>query len=297
VPNDQSFPQPTSNNDDWPWRFEDSSKRDNSTEIEWPRITVVTPSFNQARYLEATLRSVILQDYPNLEYLVLDGGSTDTSVDIIKKYEAYITYWHSRKDSGQADAIATGFEMAKGEILCWLNSDDIYLPGALRHIARHFARNPKTRFIYGNRKVINENGTTIGHHVWPFFLTKYHWALGQYLAQECCFWRRDLYAEVGGIDKDKFFTMDYDLFYRMWRVAKFRKTSAYLGCIRMHGETKNSKFQEIRQNEMASALQTYELKVPGYFIVRLMNRFDLLQIKLDHAMQLFKKMSAKPNAE
>src|SRR4051812_44065291 len=107
-----------------------------------PRVTVVTPSFNQGRFLEATLRSVLNQQYPDLEYIVLDGGSTDGSVDILRRYAAQLAYWHTRKDAGQADAIATGFEMATGEVLCWVNSDDILLPGALHRVGAFFRDHP-----------------------------------------------------------------------------------------------------------------------------------------------------------
>jgi glycosyltransferase involved in cell wall biosynthesis len=285
---EQRMSETSSDRNGWPWQSDNRQKHTPHKEIDWPKITVITPSYNQGKFLEATLRSVILQDYPNLEYLVLDGGSSDNSVEIIKKYEASITHWHSLKDQGQADALATGFEMATGEILCWLNSDDIFLPGALKHVALVFLSHPKTRFLYGNRKVIDESGVVIDHHIWPFFLTKYHWARGQYLAQECTFWRRDLYIQVGGIDRSKFFIMDYDLFYRMWCAAKFRKTTAYLGCIRLHGDSKNSKHQQVRENEFSDALVNYGLQVPGYLMVRGMNRLDAMQVKIDKALQKIK---------
>lgn len=244
----------------------------------WPKITVVTPSYNQAKFLEATLRSVICQGYPNLEYIVIDGGSSDGSAGIIESYSTHISYWHSKQDSGQADALATGFSLSTGDILCWLNSDDVLLPGALHHVAAVFRNSPRTGFIYGNRLVIDETGEEIGHHIWPMFLTRYHWARGQYLAQECCFWRRQVYFEVGGIDRSKFFIMDYDLFYRMWLHTKFRKVGRYLGCIRTHGETKNVKFQRVREQEFGLALSTYGLRAPGFWMLRLLNRFDRMQL-------------------
>jgi glycosyltransferase involved in cell wall biosynthesis len=251
---------------------------------ELPRITVVTPSFNQGEFIEATLRSVLDQDYPRLEYIVIDGGSTDGSVEIIERYAPKLTYWHSRKDAGQADALATGFEMATGEILCWLNSDDILLPGALLQIARIFVSNPNIGFVYGNRKVIDKDGSVISEHIWPYFLTKYHWARGQYLAQECSFWRRGVYEAVGGIDRSKFFIMDYDLFYRLWLTTKFRKTSAYLGCIRMHEQTKQSKHLDVWRSEFTEALRKYGLEAPGPIMERLLNRFDAVQVSLEHAL-------------
>jgi glycosyltransferase involved in cell wall biosynthesis len=255
---------------------------------QWPRITVVTPSFNQGAFLEATLRSVLDQQYPNLEYIVLDGGSTDDSVSIIERYSSRLVYWHSRPDGGQADAIASGFDMATGDILCWLNSDDVLLPGALSHVAAIFRDSPRTKFVYGNRLVIDEQGNVIGRHRWPHVLNRYHWALGQYLAQECAFWRRDLYEQVGGLDRQRFFIMDYDLFYRMWRVARFRKTSKFLGCIRVHPETKNARHQETREREMREARQTYALHEPTRITLALMSRFDRLQLWAEETLERYR---------
>jgi glycosyltransferase involved in cell wall biosynthesis len=244
---------------------------------DWPRITVVTPSFNQGEFLEATLRSVLSQEYPNLEYIVLDGGSTDDSVSILERYAPSLAYWHSRKDKGQADAIGTGLAMATGDIQCWLNSDDVFLPGALRTIGALFQRHPRVDFFYGNRLVIDRAGNEIDRHIWPAHLTRAHWYLGQPLAQECSFWRRELYERVGGIDAGKFFIMDYDLFFRMWRAGRFRKTREFLGCLRIHEEAKNTRHRDVWQRELAEARVRYGLREPGYFGIRLLNRWDRVQ--------------------
>ena len=277
-------PPPLSGRKGWPWvRGNASDTKYADSEIEWPRITLVTPSFNQGRYLEETLRSVLLQDYPNLEYIVMDGGSTDNSVEILERYSTHLSYWQSRKDDGQSDAIASGFERATGDIYCWLNSDDILLPGALRHVGRFFNRFPATSVIYGNRLVVNEETSVIGKHLLLRKFTRYHWAQGLPLAQECCFWRRDIYRQVGGVDRSKFFIMDYDLFYKMWRQTRFRKTRAYLGAIRVHAETKNSKHQDIRLKELEKAKLDFALVEPGYFRIRIMNRLGRIQL-LSEAM-------------
>ncbi len=266
----------------WPWEPPgESGSRSADAPIEWPKITVVTPSFNQGRYLEATLRSVLLQDYPNLEYIVMDGGSDDNSVEVLERYGSHLAHWQSGPDSGQADAIASGFARATGEICGYLNSDDILLPGALRHLARTFLRRPRVGVVYGNRLVIDENGAVIGRHVWPRFLSRYHWAKGQPLAQECCFWRNEVYRRVGGIDRSKFFIMDYDLFYRMWKATRFRKTRAYLGALRVHGESKSALYVDVWRRELAAAKAHYGLREPGYFRVRVMNRLDRIQAVFD----------------
>ena len=271
------LPPPPAGKHGWPWvpvvRPPDGGSL--------PRITVITPSFNQGEFLEATIRSVLLQHYPNLEYLVLDGGSTDASLEIIRRYAPWITKWRSERDAGQADAIASGFAMATGDVYCWLNSDDIFLEGALRKVGELFSRHPHVDFVYGNRVVIDRDGTEIDRHVWPSMLTRSHWALGQPLAQECCFWRASLYREVGGIDSSRFFIMDYDLFFRMWRTGTFRKTREYLGAIRIHDETKNTRHQDIRERELAEARERYGLREPGWLGMRLLNRFDRLQRSIE----------------
>ena len=270
----------------WPWEEHNRDQggpggRNEAT----PKITVITPSYNQCKYLEATILSVLHQNYPNLEYIVLDGGSTDGSVAIIKKYASRIDHWHSKRDNGQADALATGFEMATGEIFCWLNSDDIFLPNALRHIGQQFVRHGSIDVVYGNRLVIDSDGAITSSHTWPYFLTRHHWYIGQPLAQECCFWRRQIYENVGGLDRGKFFIMDYDLFYRMWLVGKFLKTNRFLGCLRMHGESKGAEYRQVWKDELAGARVQFNLSPPGKLTRRVLSRFDQIQGMYDRLSQ------------
>jgi len=266
----------------WPWEEESEEfPRTTNEQRTLPRITVVTPSYNQGDFLEATILSVLRQNYPNVEYIIVDGGSSDNSIEVIAKYEHSISYWHSKKDRGQADALAMGFNMATGDIYCWLNSDDIFLPNALRHVAGFFQKHATVSFVYGNRLTIDKLGWNTGHHRWPYFLTRYHWYNGQPLAQECCFWRGKLYEEVGGIDREKFFIMDYDLFFRMWRVGKFKKTRRFLGCLRNHEKSKNSRHQAIRKEELDAARKTFGLVAPGYVTSRAIGQFDRLQILIE----------------
>ncbi|MEO8037085.1 MAG: glycosyltransferase, partial [Acidobacteriota bacterium] len=197
------------------------------------------------------------------------------------RYEDHLSFWRSEPDGGQANAIATGLGMATGQIYCWLNSDDILLPGALRAIGALFKRHPRVDFFFGNRLLIDEGGAVIGWHMWPWRLTRAHWALGQSLAQEACFWTRRIYEEVGGINPEKFFIMDYDLFFRMWRKGRFQKTAQFLGCLRQHDQTKNSQHADVWKRELAEATATYGLREPGYMASRLLNRTDRLELAVE----------------
>src|SRR5205085_2928876 len=144
-----------------------------------------TPSYNQGAFLEETLRSVLDQGYPALEYIVMDGASTDESPQIIRRYADRLAHWQSQPDAGQADAIAAGFARATGDIMCWVNSDDVLLPGALARVGAFFRDHPRAQFLYGNRLVIDAASREIGRHHWPWLITHAHWALGQPVAQEC----------------------------------------------------------------------------------------------------------------
>lgn len=164
-----------------------------------PKISIITPSYNQARFLEQTIQSVLDQSYPNLEYIIMDGGSTDGSAAIIKKYERHLKYWVSEKDKGQADAVYRGFEMASGDIFGYINSDDYYLPGALHHIAERFAEHPEIQWLIGGCLTVNSNGKII---------TKFYGAeqnfesllcCGPVFCQMSCFWRREIFFCRWGI--------------------------------------------------------------------------------------------------
>lgn len=246
-----------------------------------PKITVVTPSLNQGEFIEETILSVVNQNYPNLEYIVIDGGSFDQSVEVIKRHSQKITYWHSKSDQGQADAIATGFDMSTGDILCWLNSDDMLMPNSLWIVANYFNANKKTDFLYGNRFLIDENSKLVAQHVWFRFLRKRHWFEGLPLAQESSFWRRNIYFDVGGINRKLFFIMDHELFYRMWCRGRFAKINQTLGCLRAHDESKNAKHQEIRRKERAGINVKYNLQKPGTLARIFLTRWDRLLSRIE----------------
>jgi glycosyltransferase involved in cell wall biosynthesis len=184
-----------------------------------PRITVVTPSYQQAQWLESTIESVLDQSYPDLEYLVLDGGSTDGSRAIIEAHADRLTRWWSRPDGGQAAAIAAGWCDSTGDVVTWLNSDDRYVDGALATVGRWFADHPKSRFVYGRCRVVDAEGNVRGLTGSRYSRTRLLFS-HQMIPQPAAFLRRDLVDEIGSVDPDLRYSMDYDLFLRAASVAQ-----------------------------------------------------------------------------
>ena len=180
-----------------------------------PLISIVTPSFNQARYLEATIQSVLSQNYPRMEYIIVDGSSTDGSVEIIKKYESKLAWWISEKDQGQTDAINKGFARAKGDFLAWLNSDDTYEPNALPSAVNFLQAHPEVGLAYGDANYINEDGHVIGR--FPAAQTDLVRLRRGYvhIPQQAAFFRADSWRAVGPLDPSFYFAMDYDLWVRL----------------------------------------------------------------------------------
>jgi len=178
-------------------------------------VSIITPSFNQARYIEATIQSVLAQDYPRIEYIIVDGGSTDGTVDIIKKHEGRIASWVSEQDKGQTDAINKGFARANGEILAWINSDDTYEPGAVSAAVKYLLEHPAVGMVYGDCNFINEEGRVIGK--FASAQTNYHLLRQGYvhIPQQTMFLRADLWEQVGPLDPSFYFAMDYDLWTRI----------------------------------------------------------------------------------
>lgn len=206
-----------------------------------PRISIVTPSFNQARYLEATIRSVLDQGYPNLEYIIVDGGSTDGSVDIIQKYAQRLAWWVSEKDKGQTDALNKGFARATGDILAWINSDDTYNPGALHEAAEAMRAHPKAGLVYAEANYIDENGAVTG--LFPAAQTDLRRLRQGYvhIPQQAAFFRADLWRQVAPLDDTFYFAMDYDLWVRLARRAPIVYVPGRVWAnFRIHGQAKTS---------------------------------------------------------
>ena len=204
----------------------------------WPKITVVTPSYNQAEFLERTILSVLNQGYPNLEYIIVDGGSRDGSTEIIRKFEKYLSFWVSEKDRGQSDAINKGFRMASGVLVAWQNSDDIYLPGALKEVARVFGEDPGHDVYYGNMYTIDQDDNIIHEHRYTPFSVRSLLYDGWNLTNQSAFFRPDVAREYA-FEEKLAYAMDADLFVRMGRDGrKFKFIHRHLGALRIHPAAK-----------------------------------------------------------
>lgn len=206
----------------------------------WPKISVITPSFNQGQFLEETLLSVLSQKYPNLEYLVYDGGSQDQSVHVLRKYDDRLAYWESMPDCGQANAINKGLERCRGEIIAYLNSDDTYLPGTLITVARYFADHPEVDLIYGDCKIVDEHGSYLETWISRPFDPVVE-LCRNFIFQPTVFWRRRLYEQVGMFNEKLLYVMDIDYWYRALPVGKFAYLEKELACFRIHTASKTSR--------------------------------------------------------
>ncbi|UCG39403.1 MAG: glycosyltransferase [bacterium] len=204
----------------------------------WPRITVVTPSFNQAPYLEKTILSIHNQGYPNLEHIIVDGGSTDGSVDIIMKYEARLAHWQSRPDAGQCDAINQGAARATGQYMTWINSDDLLLPGALLRMGDLIRRDPDVDLFYGNQVEVDRwDRVTKRVYTIDFDLKDFLYEVHIIIHQQSALWRVDLFRELSGLN-DCAYAMDYDLFYRMVRRGiRWRRIRDFQAAFRIYSDS------------------------------------------------------------
>ena len=249
-----------------------------------PLVSVVTPSFNQGKFLEETIQSVLNQDYPNLEYIIIDGRSTDNSVDIIRKYAHRLSYWVSEPDDGQADAIGKGFLRSTGAIMAWLNSDDMYLPGAVSTAVAALQRYPKVDLIYGDVFIIDEHGAELGERLLTP-LDRYDFlGHGNCLAQPATFWRRSVYNLVGGINTSYYYQMDLDLYVRIAAAGRIKHLRRHFAKIRMHPEGKMVKAEDVRQADLAQLQQQY-VTATGLRRLLYSRRFLLPRLFLRYAMQ------------
>ena len=272
-PNLKELPPAPRGKTGWPWT-EESSKTAISRITEWPRICIVTPSFNQGEFLEETIRSVLLQGYPNLEYIVMDGGSTDNSAEIIKKYSPWLAYWTSQKDNGQADAIYRGFEKSSSELIGWVNSDDMLLPDSMIQFGRYFAKHPEAELVVGGGITIDDKNK-IKPTKWgaiDFYYTSNRVSFSKILIMEgfnflqpASLWKRDIFFAVGGFDRSLEFCFDLDMYLRLTKRKAGNVIRLPLAAFRNHTATKTSRLQHIRLAEMKQVLSQHGLSnYPGW---------------------------------
>ena len=234
-----------------------------------PRITVITPSFNQAAFLEKTIQSILDQNYPNLEYIIIDGGSTDGSVDIIKRYASKLAYWASEPDEGQSHAINKGLMKSTGDWVCWQNSDDIFYPFSFQHVAQVIQKTPKLDFIIGDINLIDKNDKLIRPmcYVKPTYQSLI--AEGMVLTNQAAFWKRCVHNEIGWLDENLHYGFDYEWFLRLLKHTKqSRHIPKFLGALRHHSETKTSLNQVKFQEEYAKILDGRSLNVVTRFFYK-----------------------------
>jgi glycosyltransferase involved in cell wall biosynthesis len=269
----------------WPWTVEPSQEAGGR---EWPTITIVTPSFNQASFVEGTLRSVLLQQYPALEYIVVDGGSTDGSADVIRRYGPWLSSWGTEPDRGQGDAINKGLQRSTGSIVGWLNSDDRLLPGALFGVARAAAKNPDAVAWAGRCRSVSAQGSLIYVQV-PRGLAREEladWGRAGQVSQPACFFSRAAAERVQFLDERLHYALDVDLWLKLAALGQIcasdetwaeetlhpgAKTNAQRGksLAELHMVQIRNGFEQLAFRRLAEELQEYDTLKRGTFAERL----------------------------
>jgi glycosyltransferase involved in cell wall biosynthesis len=249
-PTRENLPSPPADRIGWPWsdNYLPLGAPCPDTAI-WPRISIVTPSFNQGQFLEETIRSVLLQGYPNLEYLVIDGGSHDNSREILQKYSSFLSYWHSRGDEGQADAINQGLRMATGDIVAWINSDDYYLPGVFERIADQFVQKD-IQIIYGRAVFVDEGGKFIEEYPaepLPLDWRRFRYWRGWPIPQPTVFMHRGLLEQFGFLDPSLHYALDYDLLIRLSCHIKLDFLDVLMANYRIHSHSKTGNWVDSQE--------------------------------------------------
>ncbi|MGH9851821.1 MAG: glycosyltransferase family 2 protein, partial [Blastocatellia bacterium] len=226
---------------EWPWQadgFQEPLDLPDVTGL--PKISVITPSYNQVRFIEQTIRSVLLQQYPKLEYIIIDGGSVDGSVEVIRRYEPWLSYWVSEPDRGQSHAINKGFERATGQVLCWLNSDDYYLPGALLTAGRILADGTNNYALVGHCLKVYQDGRPAvkleGHYENRRRLLQF-WK-GYQMHQPAIFWRHEVFEKTGWLDEELHQIMDFDYWARISEHFNFVNVDRTLACCNYYADAK-----------------------------------------------------------
>lgn len=264
---------------------------------EYPLVSIITPSYNQAEFLEDTIKSIIKQDYANIEHIIIDGSSADGSVDIIQKYKKHLAYWVSEPDKGQSNAINKGFSHAKGTIYAWLNSDDLLSPSAVRIAVHYLTREPEIGLVYGDRLHIDSKGNVVGINRCPSHDTNM-FRRNFTLPQETVFFRREFIEKVGGVDESLKFSMDFDLWCKMNQVTKMYHIPAFIGCFREHGSAKSITFHDSQNTAYEEYREEHAKVYYKYFKKRLPSPIQMKFYRLErHLSILFQQRSKRYQEE
>jgi len=253
----KDLPPPSEGKTGWPWTEESAKVPDKMPDGRlWPRISIVTPSYNQGRFIEEAIRSVLLQGYPNLEYIIIDGGSTDDTVEIIKKYEPWLAYWESEPDRGQSHAINKGLEKSTGNFFNWHNSDDVLMPNSLATTAKAMVKYPQAGYVHGWRIFIDDTGNVRGGSKDNYDNTV---DISPELAasvsalktgcQPTCLMDRDLVIQAGKVDENLHYIMDIDLLLRIALIRHPIHIDSPLTYVRIHPDTKSLQWNSQRARE------------------------------------------------
>ena len=270
----------------------------------YPKISIVTPTYNQGDYIEDCINSILDQDYPNLEYIIIDGGSTDNTIDIIKKYQSKINYWISEKDAGIYDALNKGFKESTGEIMGWLNSDDILHRKSLFTIADIFTTLTDVQWIQGYPTLIDEKGRIVYHQnarfkKSDFYLKEYH--DGTFIQQESTYWTRELWEKTGAhLSTEWKYAGDFELWMRFFTVKKLYTTSAMIGAFRYRGDKQISiENYSSYLNECDAIVEEYSQKLSKEEFSRISKLKYLKSMKQKHPLiaRLFTNRALERNSD
>lgn len=255
--NPGQLPPPPAGRTGWPWRGPVHCLPEVMPNGKtWPRITIVTPNYNYAGFLEETMRSVLMQGYPNLEYMVIDDGSSDGSEEVIRRYEPHLAFWTKQKNAGQPVAINNGMARASGEILAWINSDDLLLPRALERTA--LARmKPDVKITCGFREVIDFESRVLWHWVHPRPNNEDLKRIC-YVGQETVFWNREVWEKAGPLGANWRFALDFDLWQKFMAAGfTFHLVPYFIGAFRIHAASKGETMHSVREVELSEIYRKY----------------------------------------